>query len=80
MEKLTDEQIKFLMAEGKNVIKACPGSGKTYMVANKFLRYSSNWNLYHQGVAVLSFTNVASEEVLGKIDLLRQGARGVLYP
>ena len=29
-EQLTEEQKKFLTAEGKVVVKACPGSGKTY--------------------------------------------------
>lgn len=35
-EEMTKEQKEFLAAEGKVVIKACPGSGKTYTVAHKF--------------------------------------------
>lgn len=35
VEKMTEEQKEFLDAEGKVVIKACPGSGKTYTVAHK---------------------------------------------
>ena len=38
-EQLTEEQKKFLTAEGKVVVKACPGSGKTYSVAHKLLSY-----------------------------------------
>lgn len=80
MEKFTDEQNKFLLAEGKNVVKACPGSGKTYMVANKFMKYQNEWDLYHQGVAVLSFTNVASKEVLEKIESIEGKVQSVNYP
>lgn len=80
MGSFTDEQNKFLLAEGKNVVKACPGSGKTYMVANKFIKYLKSWNLYHQGVAVLSFTNVASKEVLENIELIEETAKSVSYP
>ncbi len=80
MEKFTDEQNVFLLTEGKNVVKACPGSGKTYMVANKFIKYLNAWNLYHQGVAVLSFTNVASKEVLEKIELIEGKVQSVNYP
>ena len=43
IEKITDEQEKFLKAEGKVVVKACPGSGKTYIVAHKLLSYIDNW-------------------------------------
>lgn len=80
MGNFTDEQNKFLLAEGKNVVKACPGSGKTYMVANKFIKYLKSWNLYHQGVAVLSFTNVASKEVLENIESIEETAKSVSYP
>lgn len=51
-EQLTEEQKKFLTAEGKVVVKACPGSGKTYSVAHKLLSYIDNWKDYHSGVAV----------------------------
>ena len=65
-EKMTEEQKEFLVAEGKVVVKACPGSGKTYTVAHKLLSYVNNWKDYHSGVAVLSFTNVASNEIYEK--------------
>jgi superfamily I DNA/RNA helicase len=65
-EKMTEEQKEFLDAEGKVVVKACPGSGKTYTVAHKLLSYVDNWKDYHSGVAVLSFTNVASNEIYEK--------------
>ena len=46
-EQLTEEQKKFLTAEGKVVVKACPGSGKTYSVAHKLLSYIDNWKDCH---------------------------------
>ena len=80
MDKLTDEQIEFLDAEGKVVVKACPGSGKTYSVANKLLKYLNNWEDDHQGIAVLSFTNVASDEINKKTIALNDNKAKLGYP
>lgn len=78
--KMTEEQKEFLAAEGKVVVKACPGSGKTYTVAHKLLAYVNNWKDYHSGVAVLSFTNVASNEIYEKAQSI-YGSLGKLgYP
>lgn len=80
MEELTREQLSFLEAEGRVIVRACPGSGKTYSVATKLLSYLDNWDRYHQGVAVLSFTNVASEEIYKKACLLNKGIGKLDYP
>lgn len=64
MPLLTDEQNAFLEAEGKIILCACPGSGKTFVVGKKLLKYLENWPFSYRGVAVLSFTNVASKEIL----------------
>lgn len=80
MKRFTDEQEKFLKAEGKVVVKACPGSGKTYSVANKLLNYLQTWKEPHQGVAVLSFTNVASEEISYKLSDLNTTYNKIEYP
>lgn len=77
IEKMTEEQKEFLVAEGKVVVKACPGSGKTYTVAHKLLSYVDNWKDYHRGVAVLSFTNVASDEIREKAQMIH-GSLGKL--
>lgn len=58
VEKITEEQKEFLDAEGRVVIKACPGSGKTYTVAQKLLSYVDYWKDYHSGVAVLSLIHI----------------------
>lgn len=80
VEKMTEEQKEFLDAEGKVVIKACPGSGKTYTVAHKLLSYVDNWKDYHSGVAVLSFTNVASNEIYEKAQSIHGGLGKLGYP
>ncbi|QNB47764.1 AAA family ATPase [Thermanaerosceptrum fracticalcis] len=80
MKKLTPEQEAFLEAEGKIVLCACPGSGKTFIVARKLLKYVENWEYAHRGVAVLSFTNVASQEIDKQTkELMPEGYR-IEYP
>ena len=63
MHDFTPEQMAFLKSSGNVVLHACPGSGKTTVVAQKLIDYLQHWNRPHQGVAVLSFTNVASDEI-----------------
>lgn len=63
MFDFTTEQVEFLESSGKVVLHACPGSGKTTIVARKMVDYLQHWNRPHQGIAVLSFTNVASDEI-----------------
>lgn len=45
------------------VVRACPGSGKTLTVAARFARLLSERKLSHQGIAAISFTNVAWKEI-----------------
>lgn len=47
----------------KVVVKACPGSGKTYCVAARLAYMLKSWNKSNQGIAALSFTNVAWKEI-----------------
>ena len=63
MYDFTTEQNTFLSAHGRVILHACPGSGKTTVVAQKVINYLKDWNKPHQGIAVLSFTNVASDEI-----------------
>lgn len=77
---LTQEQQDFLAAEGKIVLCAVPGSGKTYVVAQKMVKYLVDWSRRHQGIAALSFTNVASEEIKKQIANSSLGLSEVGYP
>jgi len=63
-DSLSDQQRKIVFEkEGKFVVRACPGSGKTYSVAARFARLINEWKYSHQGIAALSFTNVAWQEI-----------------
>lgn len=50
---------------GLFTVRACPGSGKTFTVAGRMLRFLTSWKQSHQGIAVISFTNVAWQEING---------------
>lgn len=63
VESLSEEQKKVLSANGKFVLRACPGSGKTYSVSAKIEELLKTWNSSYQGIAALSFTNVACKEI-----------------
>lgn len=80
MGDLTDEQEAFMKTEVNTVLCACPGSGKTYIVARKVHKYLAEWDKSHQGIAVLSFTNVASEEIEKQVEHLQKNSIRISYP
>lgn len=49
--------------QGKFVVCACPGSGKTYSVAARLAKSIAEWDSRSQGITTLSFTNVAWQEI-----------------
>lgn len=48
-------------------VQACPGSGKTTMIAAKLILLSQKWTETHKGICVLSHTNVAKNEIIRKL-------------
>lgn len=66
----TSLQLKAIESSGKIVLKSCPGSGKTFVVANKMIREVSSWKHKNKGIALLSFTNVANNEVNRQIQYI----------
>ncbi len=54
-------------ATGKVVVRACPGSGKTFSVAARIAHRVSHWTRRNQGLAAVSFTNVAWQEIDKKL-------------
>ena len=63
-DTLSDTQRKIVFEkEGKFVVRACPGSGKTYSVAARLAHKMENWKLGYQGIATISFTNAAWQEI-----------------
>jgi superfamily I DNA/RNA helicase len=63
-ETLSDKQREIVFNKsGKFVIRACPGSGKTYCVSARLARLILNWKKEYEGIAAVSFTNVAWQEI-----------------
>ena len=59
----TPEQWAAIRRPGRFVLRACPGSGKTFVVAHRIADRLGKWSEPHAGVAGLSFTNVACAEL-----------------
>ena len=78
--EITREQRDFLEAEGKVVLCAVPGSGKTFIVAKKLLKHLDKWPYQHRGVAALSFTNVASDEIKRQAQEISPEFMTIPYP
>lgn len=76
---LTDLQQEIVNSSGKVVVKACPGSGKTYTVAHKLKKEVEFWENKYSGIAVLSFTNVACIEIKNKYKEINAGLE-LSYP
>lgn len=58
----TPEQVVICEATPPFVVRACPGSGKTRAIVDRFVRLAAV-DLRSAGVAVLSFTNLVAEEI-----------------
>lgn len=78
-EQLTDSQEEIIGLQGKNILKACPGSGKTFVVAHKVVHDFKLWKDKNKGMAILSFTNVAKRELDTKIQEI-SGLKTLPYP
>lgn len=50
-------------ASGRFLVRACPGSGKTYTLAARLLHELAQWRSRKSGIAALSFTNAAKDEL-----------------
>lgn len=79
IKKLTTAQDNIIKLTGKNVLKACPGSGKTYVISHKVVAELRKWKYKNSGMAVLSFTNVAKDELINNIKKIT-GQTGLPYP
>lgn len=65
----TLEQLEYvLMSKEENVfLKACAGSGKTEVVGLKAAYEMKKWDFYNQGIAVLTFTNDATNVIVDRV-------------
>jgi len=76
---LTPAQQEAVYAEVNSVVAACPGSGKTKVVAYRLARHLVRPDANEAGIAVISFTNNAIREVLVQLDALGLGTV-ISYP
>ena len=63
---ITDELQAYFDARGRVVLNACPGGGKTTAIAQKVINLEDEYkNSYgnHSGIACISFTNAAKDEL-----------------
>jgi DNA helicase-2/ATP-dependent DNA helicase PcrA len=76
----TDQQIEYIFSslEDSVFLKACPGSGKTEVVAMKAAYEISKWKL-NGGIAILSFTNNAADVIHDRVSEF-MGFENVSHP
>ena len=65
-EKLSESQRNIVnCTDSRIIVKACPGSGKTFSVTARLAKLLiANELGRHQGIATLSFTNTACDEII----------------
>ena len=65
----TAEQLDYVVtAKEDNIfLKACAGSGKTEVVGLKTAYEMKQWDSYNQGIAVLTFTNDATNVIIDRV-------------
>lgn len=65
LSHLTDDQINYVLSDnGSDVyLNACPGSGKTEVIGVKCAYELSHWQSKTSGMAILTFTNSAEDEI-----------------
>ena len=62
-----DDRIAILESMQSIDVQACPGSGKTTLIAAKLMLLAKKWSLSGQGICVLSHTNVAKDEIIERL-------------
>jgi hypothetical protein len=75
-----DERRKVLLEASSKDVQAAPGSGKTTLLGVKLVLLAAKWRHTNRGVCVLSHTNVAREEIAGRLRKSAVGARLLAYP
>ena len=65
LSHLTDDQINYVLSDIETdvYLNACPGSGKTEVIGVKCAYELSHWQSKTSGIAVLTFTNSAEDEI-----------------
>ncbi|ALQ55304.1 hypothetical protein PI2015_2019 [Pseudoalteromonas issachenkonii] len=61
-------------------VQACPGSGKTTLIAVKLILLAKSWKQSTSGICVLSHTNVAKNEIISRLERNEYGCKLLSYP
>ena len=70
--EISDEQRRAIVSDARlTLVRACPGSGKTRAFAARFAWEVATAQDRRAGVAAISFTNVAQEEVRRRVRALQ---------
>jgi len=62
-----EDRIAILESMESIDVQACPGSGKTTLIATKLILLAKKWRFEHRGICVLSHTNVAKDEIIERL-------------
>lgn len=70
IESLNEKQVKYILSNKDTDIylKACPGSGKTEVLGIKSAYEINKWNDKNSGIAILTFTNSAEDEIRERVE------------
>ena len=80
-DTLSDAQRRVVFEkEGMFAVRACPGSGKTYSVAARLAHKIETWKLRNQGIASISFTNAAWQEIEKQVTSHFRIQKPIPYP
>ncbi|MEQ1151686.1 UvrD-helicase domain-containing protein [Acinetobacter johnsonii] len=61
-------------------VQACPGGGKTTLIAAKLILLSKKWNSPYKGICIISHTNVAKDEIIARLEKHEHGRKILSYP
>jgi hypothetical protein len=75
MRIFSDSQMNYISSslEQNIYLRACPGAGKTEVIAAKVAMEAGRWAKYPSGMAVLSFSRSATAELSDRITKARRG-------
>jgi hypothetical protein len=74
------DQVRRQAMKGNVDIQACPGSGKTTLIAGKLILLAKSWQQGTSGICVLSHTNVAKNEIISRLERDEYGRKLLSYP
>lgn len=78
-----DEQRRNILKSMDSIdVQACPGSGKTTLIAAKLILLAKKWTHQDRGICVVSHTNVAKNEIINRLQnsKFKEAQRLLSYP